>query len=87
MCLFIHSFLAARGLPCCMQAFSRCGRRGLCSNCSVWASHCGASLAAEHRLQSMGSVVVAHELSCSVACGIFLDQELNLCPLHGQVDS
>ena len=35
----------------------------------------------------MGSVVVAHELSCSVACGIFLDQELNLCPLHGQVDS
>ena len=35
----------------------------------------------------MGSVFVAHGLSCSVACGIFLDQELNLCPLHWQVDS
>ena len=26
-------------------------------------------------------------LSCSVACGVFLDQGLNLCLLHGQVDS
>ena len=34
------------------------------------------------------SVVVVHGLSCSVACGIFLDQGLNLCPhLHWQVDS
>ena len=29
-----------------------------------------------------GSVVVAHRLSCSAACGIFLDQGSNLCPLH-----
>ena len=27
------------------------------------------------------SVVVARGLNCLVACGIFLDQELNLCPL------
>ena len=32
----------------------------------------------------MGSVVVAHRLSCSVACGIFLGQGSGLCPL--QVD-
>ena len=43
-------------------------------------------------LQSMGyrcigSVVVGHRLSCSTACGIFPDQELNLCPLHWQADS
>ena len=38
-------------------------------------------------LQSTGSVVVAHGLSCSVACGIFLDQGLNPCPLHWQADS
>ena len=38
-------------------------------------------------LQSTGSVVVAHQLSCSVACGIFLDQGLNPCPLHWQADS
>ena len=34
-----------------------------------------------------GSVVVAHGLSCSAACGIFLDQELNSCLLHWQADS
>jgi len=39
------------------------------------------------RLQSIGSVVVAHGLSCSVACGIFLDQGLNPCPLHWFMDS
>ena len=29
-----------------------------------------------------GSVVVAHRLSCSTACGIFPDQGSNPCPLH-----
>ena len=33
------------------------------------------------------SVIVAHRLSCSEACGIFLDQELHPCPLHRKVDS
>ena len=35
----------------------------------------------------MGSVVMTHGLNCSVACWVFLDQRLNLCPLHWQVDS
>ena len=34
-----------------------------------------------------GSVVVAHGLSRSVACGIFPDQGSNPCPLHWQADS
>ena len=34
-----------------------------------------------------GSVVVAHGLSCSAACGIFPDQGSNPCPLHWQEDS
>ena len=34
-----------------------------------------------------GSVVVAHGLSCSTACGIFPDQGSNPCPLHWQADS
>ena len=38
-------------------------------------------------LQSTGSVVVVHRLSCSMACGIFPDQGLNPCPLHWQADS
>ena len=46
-----------------------------------------ASLVAEHRLYSTDSVVKAHRLSCSVACGIFLDQRSNPCLLHWQVDS
>ena len=34
-----------------------------------------------------GSVVVVHGLSCSIACGIFLDQGYNPCPLHWWADS
>ena len=34
-----------------------------------------------------GSVVVAHGLSCSTACGIFPDQGSNPCPLNWQADS
>ena len=42
----------------------------------------------EHRLQgTQASVVVAHGLSCPSTRGIFLDQRLNPCVLHWQVDS
>ena len=37
--------------------------------------------------QSTGSVVVAHGLSCSTACGIYPEQQLNLWALHWQMDS
>ena len=45
------------------------------------------SVVVAHRLWSTYLVAVAHGLSCSVACGIFLDQGLNTCLLHWQVDS
>ena len=32
-------------------------------------------------------MVVVHGLSCFTACGIFLNQGLNLCPLHFEADS
>ena len=38
-------------------------------------------------LRSTGSVLVAHGLRCSTACGIFLDQGSNLSLLHWQADS
>ena len=38
-------------------------------------------------LWSRGSIVVAHKLCCSKACGIFPDQGSNPCSLHWQVDS
>ena len=54
---------------------ARTSHRSGFSSCGAWARGMGAS------------VVVAHRLSCSRACGIFLDQGLNPCPLHWQVDS
>ena len=54
----------------------------------VWGLLIGVnSLVAEHSLQNTGLVVVARGLSCSWACGIFLDQGSNLCLLHWQMDS
>ena len=38
-------------------------------------------------LRHMGSVVVAHRVSCFAARGIFPDQGSNPCPLHWQADS
>ena len=52
------------------------------------ASHCGGfSCCRAWALGLRASVVVARGLSCSTACGIFLDQGSNPCPLHWQVDS
>ena len=52
----------------------------------------GLSLSRPLLLRSTGSrradsVIVAHGLSCSAACGIFPDEGLNPCPLHWQADS
>ena len=47
-----------------------------------------ASPVAEHRLLgAWTSVIMAHRLCCSEACGIFRDWGWNPCPLHWQVDS
>ena len=53
---------------------------------SIGASACSAIVSVT-RLKNTGSVIVAHRLSCPLACGIFLDQGLNLCLLHCQADS
>ena len=48
-----------------------------------------ASVVVAHQLQSTGSIVVAHGLSCPMACRIFSDstQGANSCLLYCQVDS
>ena len=63
------------GLCCCTQAFSACGR-GLLTVV--------ASLVAEHRLCSAGSVVVVHRLNCLAACEIFPDQGQACVPCIGR---
>ena len=55
--------------------------RGSCSLQCV-----GFSLRWLSLLQSVGSLVVVHGLSCPIACGVFLDQGYNLHPQHWQVD-
>lgn len=88
MCLF----LTVRGLHCCvgfsLAAACVASRCSGFSRCRAWAlgltgfSRCGA-WTLEHRLGSRR----AHGLSCSLACGIFLDQGLNLRALGWQADS
>ena len=85
--VFIYLLLAALGLRCSARASSSCGERRL-----LFIAVCGlliavASLVMEHGLWSAGSVVVAHGLSCSAACGILPDQGSNRCPQHWQADS
>ena len=63
------------------------GFRRACFSSVAREHHSCGLRALERRLLRAGSVVVAHGLSCSVACGIFLDQGSNLCPLHWQADS
>ena len=81
----VYLFLAALGLRCCPCALSSCGERGL-----LLVVVSGFSLRRLVLLQSSGSgcvgSVVVHGLSCPVACGVFLGQGWNLCPLHWQVD-
>ena len=61
--------------------FSCCGAQALeqasFSSCCMWA----------HRLQNIGSVVMAQRPSCPAACGILPDQGSNCHPLHCRADS
>ena len=79
--------LVVLSLRCFAEAFSVAESRGSslfqCSGFSLWWLLLLQSTGSRH----IGSVVVMHRLSCSAAWGIFLDQGLNLCPLHWQVDS
>ena len=82
---FIYFILVALGLRCCTWVFLWLWRVGATLHCGAQASHCGGFPCCGSR--HAGSVVVAHGLSCSGACGIFPDQGLNPCPLHWQADS
>ena len=81
-------YLTALGLCCCAWAFSSCDEQGLLSSCDVWASHCsGFSCCRAQALEFPSWVVAEPGPSCPEACANFLDQGLNTCPLHWQVDS
>ena len=72
--LFGCLFLAVLGLGCSAQAFSSCSNEGLLSSCGERASHCsGFFCCGAQSPGCLGSAVMAHRLSCPMACGIFLD--------------
>ena len=72
--IHLINFFIMLCLCCFMRVFS---------SCSEWAFHCGGfSCCWAKALVIWASEVVVWGLSCSVAYGIFPDQELKLCPLH-----
>ena len=82
----MNLFLVVLVLCCCARTFSSC-EWGLLL---VWVHTL--LIAARRSLlilwtRCTGSAVVACGLSCSMACGILLDQRSNPCPLYWQVDS
>ena len=79
-----YSLLWCSGFSLQWPLFLSKGSRLVGTRCQqLW--HTG-SVVGACRLQDMGLLVVVPGLSCSTACGIFLDQGLNPCPLHWQVD-
>ena len=87
--LFIYVFIfGCVGSSLLRAGFLELRREGTTLCCSARASHCGGfSCCRARALGPQASVVVAHGLSCSAACRIFLDQGSNPCPLHWQADS
>ena len=90
--------MAMPGLCCYAQAFSSSGQLGLRSGCRAQASHGGGARALGAQasgISSCGSragstqasVVLTLRPSCSMACGIFPNQEGNRSPLHCKVDT
>ena len=60
---------------CCLWASTRWGEQELLSSCGARASHCSCfSCWGAQALESVGSGLVVHELSCSSACGVFSGQ-------------
>ena len=91
---WLHQFFVA------VQAFSSCGEWGLLfvgvrglliAVASLFEGHrlqgAQASVFVSPRVWNTGSVVVVHRLSCSMVCGILLDQGSDPCLLHWQADS
>ena len=89
-CLF--PYLTALGLHPCTQRLSLATVSGYSLDSVLGLLNAGASQCRGFSLWRMGSRQhrlshVVHRLSCSAACGIFLDQGSNPCPLHCHADS
>ena len=89
--VFKKNYLSTYIFGCAGSSLLRAGFlylwRRLFSSCGVWASRCfDFSCSGAWALGAQASVVVAQELSCPKACGIFPEQGSNPCPLCWQAD-
>ena len=78
-----YFLVAMLGVLLVVTFLVECGLQAM--RASVAAAH--ASVTAARRLQTTGSVVVTHGLSCPTACGVFLDQGWNRCLPHCKASS
>ena len=85
----VFTYLAVLGLRCCTAFLWSWG-----GGTALWLWCLGFSSGRAWALGSWASVVAARRcsscisgLSCSMACGIFLDQGSNPCPPHWRADS
>ena len=82
-----YLFLAALGLHCCM----RVSLVQWVGDTLAWDAQAsyrdGFSWCRAQALGTQASVVLAHSLSCSTACGLFLEQGSNPCSLRSHADS
>ena len=84
---FIYLLAATLGLHCCAGLSPGAGSGGHPLVAGPRLLIAVATPVAEHGLQSWRSAVVVCGLTCYEACGVFLDQGLNLCPLYCKADS
>ena len=80
-----YFFLAALGLLSCCSGFPQLQLEGVTLCCGIKASHCGGFFRQSTGSRNMGFSRFGDGLSCSTACGIFLDQGSNPC-LYWQAD-
>ena len=88
--IFFNFILSCTESPqCALRRLSLVVASGGCSLVGgVQASAGGGfSCCQTETLEGTGSAAVALGISCSLSCGIFLDQGLNPCPLHWREDS
>ena len=77
--IFIYLIFGCSGFCCFATAFFSCGEQGLFFVVGVLCN--GFSCCRAWALGGWALAVAAHGLNGSMACGIFLDQGSNLCPL------
>jgi len=86
--VFIYLFFIASVFSTCrLSLVAASGKGTLFCSCGMRASRCSGFSCCRAGVLERGLRICAAPASCPEACGVFLDQGLNLCPLRWKVDS